>query len=66
MNRVQRNTHTTENTKQQQQQQKKDPQKRLITGPQTERRRTGLYVHRALIREQDTDEGETEEEAISR
>lgn len=45
---------------------KKDPQKRLITGPQTERRRTGLYVHRALIREQDTDEGETEEEAISR
>lgn len=53
---------------------KKDPQKRLITGPQTgsptnwqtERRRTGLYVHRALIRERDTDEGETEEEAISR
>lgn len=45
---------------------KKDPQKRLITGPQTERRRTGLYVHRALIREQDTDEGEKEEEAISR
>lgn len=71
MNRVQRNTHTTKNTKQQK---KKDPQKRLITGPQTgspanwqtERRRTGLYVHRALIREQDTDEGETEEEAISR
>lgn len=63
MNRVQRNTHTTENTKQQK---KKDPQKRLITGPQTERRRTGLYVHRALIREQDTDEGEKEEEAISR
>lgn len=64
MNRVQRNTHTTENTKQQKK--KKDPQKRLITGPQTERRRTGLYVHRALIREQDTDEGEKEEEAISR
>lgn len=65
MNRVQRNTHTTENTKQQKKK-KKDPQKRLITGPQTERRRTGLYVHRALIREQDTDEGEKEEEAISR
>lgn len=66
MIRVQRNTHTLPKIQSNKRKKKKDPQKRLITGPQTERRRTGLYVHRALIREQDTDEGETEDEAISR
>lgn len=66
MIRVQRNTHTLPKIQSNKREKKKDPQKRLITGPQTERRRTGLYVHRALIREQDTDEGETEDEAISR